>query len=229
MVEKRSDSPKPFEFWKVAFLVEVTHLRAVSLGQLLTGVTLAPQMSIFYHLHQRFFRDPERLPEYPNDFSAWADTILGDAVAAERLANLNLTRSVDLESVRREISIILAEHLHEISYERHASPGQEFIFCKPRLVGFGSGRRAHTLSDFVEILRDVDSDSIGYHLFTPRITPGRVANDFATWFRQLGHETVAQQLDNFDPYLNSLEDNRAYLLEIIETDTHRPKTRGIHD
>jgi len=52
----------PFEFWKAAFLIEVTPFRAISLGQLLTNVTLAPEVSLFYHLHQRFFRDPDRLP-----------------------------------------------------------------------------------------------------------------------------------------------------------------------
>jgi hypothetical protein len=41
----------PFEFWKAAFLIEVTPFRAISLGQLLTSVTLAPEASLFYHLH----------------------------------------------------------------------------------------------------------------------------------------------------------------------------------
>jgi hypothetical protein len=52
----RNDVP-PFEFRRVALLVEVTPCRAASVAQLLTGVTLAPESSIFYHLHQRFFRD----------------------------------------------------------------------------------------------------------------------------------------------------------------------------
>jgi hypothetical protein len=210
----------PFEFWKAAFLVEVTPFRAVSLGQLLTCVTLAPEGSIFYHLHQRFFRDPDRLPEYPNDFAAWVDTILGNAVVAERLANLNLLRSIDLAVVRREISVILAQHLEQNADSRCLSAADAFIFCQPRLVIFSSRRRARTPSEFIDILRDVDSDAIGYHLFAPKTAPGRVANDFAAWFRQLGYEALAQQLDAFDPYLNSLEDNRAYLIELIEAGIH---------
>ncbi len=215
----KAENRPVFEFWKVAFLVEVTPLRALSLPQLLTGVTLAPESSIFFHLHQRFFRDPARLPEFPNDFADWVDSILGDAVAAERLANLNLFRSIDLAVVRREISVILAEHFQQNGDGRHAPAGQEFIFCQPRLVTFGSGRRARTPAEFAGILREIDSDSIGYHLFTPKAVPGRVANDFAVWFRQLGYEELARQLDAFDPYLNSLEDNRAYLLEMIEAGT----------
>jgi hypothetical protein len=210
----------PFEFWKAAFLVEVTPFRAVSLGQLLTSVTLAPEGSIFYHLHQRFFRAPDRLPEYPNDFAAWVDTILGNAVVAERLANLNLLRSIDLAVVRREISVILAQHLEQNADSGCLSAADAFIFCQPRLVIFSSRRRARTPSEFIDILRDVDSDAIGYHLFAPKTAPGRVANDFAAWFRQLGYETLAQQIDAFDPYLNSLEDNRAYLIELIEAGIH---------
>src|SRR5687767_13319825 len=94
----------PFEFRRVALLVEVTPCRAASVAQLLTGVTLAPDSSIFFHVHRRFFRDAEPASEYPNDFANWADAGLGDSVLAERLANLNLVRTRDLATVRREIS-----------------------------------------------------------------------------------------------------------------------------
>jgi hypothetical protein len=222
MGQPQAATPPPFEFWKAAFLIEVTPFRAMSLGQLLSGVTLASELSIFFHLHQRFFHDPNRLPEYPNDFAAWADTVLGDTVVAERLANLNLFRSVDLAVVRREISVILAEHLHHNGDGRTVPLDRAFIFCQPCLVVFRSGRRARTPGEFADVLREIDSDAIGYHLFTPKISPGPVANDFAVWFRQWGLTSLAQQLDAFDPYLNSLEDNRAYLLELIEAGLHQP-------
>jgi hypothetical protein len=207
---------RPFEFRKAAFLVEITPFRAVSLGQLLTSVTLAPELSIFYHLHQRFFREPDRLPEYPNDFAAWADAVLGDPVLAERLANLNLFRSAELAVVRREISVILAERLQRVGDGRRAPSGAELIFCRPRLVEFGTGRRVGSPREFMDALRDVDSDSVGYHLFVPKAFTGRASNDFASWFRSQGDASLADQLDAFDPYLNSLEDNRSYLLELVE-------------
>lgn len=216
----------PFAFWKAAFLVDVTPFRALNLGQLLTGVTLASELAIFYHLHQRFFRHPRRLPEYPNDFADWADVVLGDAVIAERLANLNLLRSVDLSVVRRELSVILAEHLQDHSEARSVARDRAFIFCQPRLVVFQSGWQAKTPTELVEVLREVDSDAIGYHLFTPKIIPGPVANDFAVWFRQWGYESLAAQLDAFDPYLNSLEDNRTYLIELVEMGLRQPRSGG---
>lgn len=216
----------PFEFYKMAFLVEVTPFKAASLEELLTSITVVPEASIFFHLHQRFFRNPEQLPEYPNDLADWANHMLGDAVVAERLANLNLFRSVDINVVRREISVILAEQLSQHGDGRSVPPGDAFIFCKPRLIGFGGGYQASTPEEFLEALRNVDSDVIGFHLFLPKANPGRIANDFAVWFRQLGYDRLAQQLDAFDPYLNSLEDNRAYLIELIEAAIRAPGIGG---
>jgi hypothetical protein len=210
----------PFEFRKAAFLVEVTPYRAASLQDLLTGVTLAPEWSIFFHLHRHFFRNPERLPEYPNDFATWARESLGDAVVAERLANLNLLRSVGLAVVRREITVILAERLRDEGAARQALSGPEFIFCQPRLVVFASGLRARTPAEFPDRLRAADADTIGYHLFAPKASPAPAANDFAAWFRAWGYGSLADQLDAFDAYLNSLEDNRTYLIELIETGLH---------
>jgi Family of unknown function (DUF5752) len=223
MAQSLITPPPPFLFWKAAFLVEVTPFWAMSLGQLLTGITLAPEMAIFYHLHQRFFRDPDRLPAYPNDLAAWADTVLGNAVVAERLANLNLIRCVNLAVVRREMSVILAEHLRHNGEGREVPWEDRFIFCQPRLVVFPSRREARTPVECVDVLRDVDSDTIGYHLFAPKIAPGPVANDFAVWFRHWGYTSLAQQLDAFDPYLNSLEDNRAYLLELVDMGLRQPR------
>ena len=108
----------PFEFRKALVLVEATPMRAASISQLLTGVTLASELSIFYHLHQHFLVDPNILPEYPNDFARWVAQYLNNGVVAERLANLNLFRAANLGEVRHEITIILAEHLARSSDRR---------------------------------------------------------------------------------------------------------------
>jgi uncharacterized protein DUF5752 len=210
----RKPRTTPFEFRRSAVLVEVTPCRAGSVSQLLTGVTLAPDASIFYHLHRPFLHDSNRLAEYPNDFAGWADSSLGDAVLAERLANLNLVRTPDLATVRREISVILAERLHQAADTKIVRPGLEFIFCEPLMAEFGAGRVAHSVKEFVDCLRELPADAIGYHLFAPFLAAD--VSGFAGWFRDQGHEQLAQQLETFDPYLNCLEDNRRYLVELIE-------------
>jgi Family of unknown function (DUF5752) len=219
-VDRLEARATPFEFRRVAVLEEVTSFRAASVSQLLTGVTLAPDASIFYHLHRPFLHDSDRLADYPNDFASWAHRTLGDAMLAERLANLNLVRTPDLATVRREISVILAERLQQAGDAKIARPGLEFIFCEPLMVEFGTGCVAQGVKEFVGCLRELPSDTIGYHLFAPFLAadvPG-----FAQWFRDRGYERLAQQVETFDPYLNCLEDNRHYLVELIEDALRTP-------
>ncbi|HEV8712506.1 MAG TPA: DUF5752 family protein [Candidatus Binatia bacterium] len=81
--QNHKQPPPPFAFYKAAYLLDATTLKALSLSQLSTGVTLAEEMSIFYHLHCRFFANPEILLEYPNDFAYWVGEDLGNWVVAE--------------------------------------------------------------------------------------------------------------------------------------------------
>jgi hypothetical protein len=211
-----SQPPASFEFHKAIYLVEATCLKATSLSQLLTGVTLAEELSIFFHLHRHFFVEPETLPEYPNDFASWVSKELGNGIMAERLANLNLFRAATLREVRREISVILADYLAREGDGRQSLPDHAFIFCLPRLVILSCGCRATTPQQFLALLRTVEGESIAYHLFEPKAMPEGGRNDFAEWLEAWGYTTLAKQLDFFDPYLNSLEDNRQYLVELVE-------------
>lgn len=204
-----------FEFYKAVHLVEATTLRAASLSQLLTGVTLADALSVFYHLHRCFFVHPELRLEYPNDFAQWVGEELGNWAVAEQLANLNLFRAATLRDVRDEITITVAKHLAHNGDGRQTSADRAFVFCLPRLVVLPCGCQATTPREFLSILRTVEHASIAYHLFAPKIMPEGKRNDFAAWFAMWGYDVLAQQLDSFDPYLNSLEDNRGYLIELI--------------
>jgi len=207
----------PFEFRKAVYLVEATSIKAATLAQLLTGVTLASELSIFYHLHQHFLVDPNILPEYPNDFARWVGERVGNGVVAERLANLNLFRAANLQEVRREITVMLADYLAHNGDSRHVQPGHEFIFCQPRIIVLPCPQSARTPEEFLEAIRTVDVLSIAYHLFESKIVPMGARNDFTQWFEAMGLTALADQLDTFDPYLNSLEDNRNYLVTMIAT------------
>jgi hypothetical protein len=204
-----------FEFYKAAYLIEATALRATSLSQLLTGVTLADVLSVFHHLHRRFFVHPELLFEYPNDFAQWVGAELGNWVMAEQLANVNLFRAATLHDVRREITIIVANHLAHNGDGRQTSADRAFVFCLPRLVVLSCGCQAATPRAFLSILRTVEHASIAYHLFTPKIMSEDKRNNFAAWFAIWGYDALAQQLDSFDPYLNDLEESRGYLIQLI--------------
>ncbi len=210
-----SDGRRPFAFRKIALLVEATKIKASSLAELLTGVTLAEDLSIVYHLHRHFFVNPDTLPEYSNDFASWVGDELGNAVVAERLANLNLFRAAGVSALRREIAVILAESLAQ---ERDgvgssARARREFIFCNPRPVVLPCRTVAAAPAAFPDALRVVEIQSVGYHVFLSSLT-WMARNDFAIWFDTWGEVDLARELETFDPYLNCLEDTRKYLIEL---------------
>jgi hypothetical protein len=190
--QRSGQSPLPFVFYKAASLVEVTALKARSLSQLLTAVTIAEELSIFYHLHRRFFLDPEVLPEYPNDFAQWVEEELGNGIMAERLANLNLFRAPNLQEVRREITVMLAEYLTHSGDGRQVPADQAFIFCQPRIIVLPCGCQAVTPQEFLVVLRTVESEAIAYHLFAPKVAPHGRRNDFAAWFDAWGYQDACR-------------------------------------
>ncbi len=211
-----NDGRGSFTFRKMALLMEATTIRASSLAELLTGVTLAKDLSIVNHLHRRFFVNPDTLPEYPNDFASWVGDELGNAVVAERLANLNLFRAAGVSALRREIAVILAESLAQ-GGDGGGSPAQarrQFIFCNPRPVVLPCRTVVAAPAAFPDAMRAVEIQSVGYHVFLSSLT-GVARNDFATWFDAWGEVDLARELETFDPYLNCLEDTRKYLIELI--------------
>ena len=210
-----NDRPEPFTFRKMALLVEATTIKASSLAELLTGVTLADDLSIVHHLHRRFFVDPDTLPEYPNDFAGWAAVELGNAVLAERLANLNLFRAAGVSALRREIAVILAESLAQDGDGTGSSARarRPFIFCNPRRVVLPCRTVVASPEMFPDALRAVEIQSIGYHVFLSSLA-GTTRNDFAAWFDAWGEVDLAREIETVDPYLNCLEDTRKYLIEL---------------
>ncbi len=210
-----SDGRGPFTFLKMALLMEATTIKASSLAELLTGVTLAKDLSIVSHLHRRFFVNPDTLPEYANDFASWVGIELGNAVVAERLANLNLFRAAGVSALRREIAVILAEALAQDGdgVGSSARARREFIFCNPRPVVLPCRTVVVKPEAFPDALRAVEIQSVGYHVFLSSLT-GIAGNDFAVWFDAWGEVDLARELAAVDPYLNCLEDTRKYLIEL---------------
>lgn len=85
-----------------------------------------------------------------------------------------------------------------------------------------TGKSAHHLKEFVQILKKIDESSIFYHVHHSfreyTFAPGQYSNDFARWAAEdLEEATLAEKLASIDVHeftdLNSLRDK---LLEIIE-------------
>ncbi len=86
-------------------------------------------------------------------------------------------------------------------------------------------REAASPEQFLEVLRDIESEAMAFHSFAPKVRHAGGRTDLAAWFETWRYGELAAQLDSFDPYLNSLEDTRTYLVDTIVAGL-RPKAGG---
>ncbi len=99
---------------------------------------------------------------------------------------------------------------------------EPFVLKDCALIAIATGRKAHTLTELRDQIRDVTIESIYHHfwggLLGARFEEREFNNDFAVWCRrQLREQALAEQLAVIDPVEHGdLEDLRRELLEIIE-------------
>jgi hypothetical protein len=82
---------------------------------------------------------------------------------------------------------------------------------------FPTDHRATTLAEFADHLERVSLQSIYHHVFEARLRLPRATNDFAWWFRDsLGEKELAESVEHLDPYVFTLEDLRARILQLVK-------------
>lgn len=98
----------------------------------------------------------------------------------------------------------------------------DFAIKDCALASIATGRRAQTLRELRDILRDVHSGCIYHHfwgtLLRPQFTDREFNNDFATWCHHDLHDNLAaERLAVIDPAdYSDLEGLRQELLEVID-------------
>jgi hypothetical protein len=100
----------------------------------------------------------------------------------------------------------------------HQCPeGEEFHFIRSNSFILPTPYVAHDLREFVEILRKVTIDSIYFHIYESRLRLQRGNNDFSIWIAEsLGENELADKISNIDPYVYTLENLRAMIIEQTE-------------
>jgi Family of unknown function (DUF5752) len=98
----------------------------------------------------------------------------------------------------------------------------EFAIKDCALATLATGRRAQTLRELRDVLRDVHPGCIYYHfwgtLLRPQFVDREYNNDFATWCHHSLHDsTAAERLAVIDPAdYADMEELRQELIEVIE-------------
>ena len=215
---------KEFSFTDCIEIKELLGKRADDEKALMDLVEEAPLDAIYYHTHSYFLRHYYITGPYPNDFANWAGIQVRDRVLGEKLSSVTPTRSRCLEDVRDQVVEIIDGHLSEIKIIPSVTYGQPFYLMKSRIIEVPTNIEVGTLKEFREALAIVDASAIYNHIFEARMRVRKGKSDFALWLEEVkGLSDLADQIENVDAHMYSLEGLRVRLLELCDAELARGK------
>lgn len=204
-----------FEFYTSAELVFLTGRKAKNLQELLEGIKVSSDATIFYHTHRFLVQHQQISPEPPNDFAYWVSNILLDRLVGEKLASIDLIEFKTIPEIRKRIAEVIEGNLNS-NGTRNCPQGMEFHFMYSHIFVIDTGKRASNLKEFIEVVRTIPIRSIYFHMFQSRLVLGTGENDFSIWFREsLDEEKLASEISRIDPYTYTLEGLRNKIIRIV--------------
>jgi hypothetical protein len=208
-------SGEPFYFSSRSSLIRLLGIKAENVSELINGIETVPADSIYFHTH-RFLEQHHYLTALPrNDFAYWVSSLLKLEDLGEMLAWVDVIKFGDMEEVRAEFLRLLRKwHGNNEHREAACAEGQEFFFLGVKVFIIPTSYAAHSLSEFLEIIRNISIDSIYFHIFEARMRLKRNDNDFSAWLKGIGENELARRIALLDPYSMNLEALREELLKL---------------
>lgn len=207
-----------FRFSTRLHLSESLGLKALTLEQMLEHLKHVPGSSIYHHTHRVLQQHEHLSPEPPNDFAYWISGVLGEDELGEQLASLDIVQFKSIRELRERMISLIEYYLEKNpqSKLRFARPGREFFFLKSISFIIPTKYEASSLREFMEALKEIDVNSLYYHVFEARLRLEDGSNDFSNWIKfQAGDEQLAAQINSLDPYTYALDDLRNTLIKMI--------------
>jgi len=205
-----------FEFKTEMHLIKLLGLKARNVEELYENIRIVPLSSIYYHTH-RFLKQHHFLsPEPPNDFAYWIKNALNIKKLAESISSIDTIDFDELKELRIAILSVLSNYLKNVKTITNCERGDEFYFMSCQTFVFSTGKKANNVKEFYDILKEIDINSIYFHVFEARLRLKNKGNDFQNWFNEIGETKIATKLSNFDPYSMTLDNLRKKMLRIIE-------------
>ena len=88
---------------------------------------------------------------------------------------------------------------------------------KARTFVLDTGLEARDLREFAAGLGRAPVSSIAFHMFSAKLQLANDRNEFSSWLRDaLGETRLAEEIDAFDPYTQSMENLRARLIRLVD-------------
>jgi hypothetical protein len=214
---------EPFLFMTSVQSVQLTGLKAASLGELYQGLQEVDGSSIYHHTH-RFYRAFSFLGSQDrSDFSLWVGNNLKEEAVAELMGSLDMRNFHTIRDLRNAL-LATMEPLQETPdrWSRRVPPGLEFHFCRSTSLVMPAGYQARNLEEFLFALERVDISCLYYHLIEAPLhfeSEQPFNNDFSLWLAgSLGLEEQARRVADIDPYRFDLETLRDRLVSIFRQD-----------
>lgn len=206
---------QPFHFYSERRLVSLTGRTARNLAELRAHLGEVSGSSIFYHTHHQYLSHQFGATVLEDDFAAWISRSLLEAQLAEKISAIDPLRFASIRQMRNAIAAAIDRHLADSPPSRDCVPGDEFHFCESQSFILPAGMTAHSVEEFAACLARASLTSLYFHFFEARLRLERPANDFSQWFRHIGEEDLALEIDRIYPYGIPLERLRGRILDTI--------------
>ena len=209
-----------FDFRECILLLKSTGRKARDLRELRDVLAAVSDQSIYHHTCEYFVK--EMGVEYTNDFAHWAGEFLEERSLAEQLSTVDPFDYRDNPDVRSALLARIDAYLVQSPSPRAVWPGDEFCFNEAVSVIFPAGIRVRNLAEFLLAIKYIEPAAIYYHFYEARMRLGGGRDDFSEWLESALEETeLAGKIRSIDPFMNTLEEIRARLIQEVEQELQR--------
>jgi hypothetical protein len=211
-----AEANQPFYFYTERRLVQLTGMKARTIRQLLIHLKKVPGSSIFYHTHQSLLEHHFGGAVMHNDFAVWVTDALQEDALGEKLSFIDLREFTTVRQLREAIISVIEGELASLGSMRlrHCPPGEDFYFQRSKSFIMPSGLVAHSVEEFFDLLPSISNASLYFHLIESRLRLGLQTNDFSNWLEGRGETELAQAINALDPYANTLDELKRYMVRL---------------
>ncbi|MFB3925116.1 MAG: DUF5752 family protein [Syntrophales bacterium] len=199
-----------FVFKSELWVAQNTGVKVNTLDGFRRAISEVDEDTLYYHFYRSIFEFHFLIPTYSNDFAFWFSDN-GLPILAEKMSIIDPLVYTSLGDVRAELSRVLQEAGED--RRRFKTP---FYFQRAIRDVVELGMEADSVSSFIEMFESIGVYCLFYHLVTARLRLGESTNDFSQWLRAAGREETAKEIESLNPWMFSLYDMKAFILDVLK-------------
>jgi hypothetical protein len=217
-MQEQTNNLGPFALKDCSLVAIATGRKAQNLREMRDILQDIHQGSIYYHFWGGLLRPRFDDPQFNNDFAIWSHYSLHDNVLAERLAVIDPTDFLDLDSLRQELIEVIEQRLEEIGDPIWVPADRQFHFIRSQVVVFDTGILIQSPEHLTAVIPEMSLGSVFYHFIDARRRFPYGLDDFRAWLSGFAgaYDEVCRRLAAVDPYFITLAELRKRLSSVFE-------------